>query len=546
MCSSTSVSKTEYPEATPEERAMMNMATEAMMPSYLDKSGYDVSSTTSKIEDNPEWKTYQDQINREQKTRKDAQKELDKLISEKKMGGRQDYSREQQLRNQIAQSDNKINQIQDKQNKLAKDWKPETHYQVRQKDSVEVEAARRNAVDKYGEMSDADLMKKDSTYRKAKKKFEGDQIKADKQKRELVDTFMTKAQKFLEGDFSINAEQEALIQKNLAPQRAALKEMFNNVRAGMDRQEETIMEGDSSLRREASIAEGNLIDSFNKTFDAYEKRIHETDLSVGAALDAIGSQIIRTGGALEKSLETTIATNRALMKMGIEDYTGAVTKQMNEVAASMGRETTDPEYENEIKGAVARKVEEGSLNLARMEVEGKLRITERTGSGLEDVYRQKAALASDTGGKLEDATMQRGANIAAAKENTGQRMMAITERTATERSNLARERTNVAQQEGAATMNMEEAATNLRFQVGAGMAPQQIGVGMNVAQYQDAVAQQSIANAYNATMTPYNMAAGMRAERMAQPTTTTTQRQSPLGSIFDVGTGIANAWAGFI
>lgn len=549
MCSSTSVSKTEFPEASPEEKALMNMTTQALLPSFLGQSGYDVSSTSTKIEDDPQWQTFQDQKNRAQEDRSRAETELAKM-RQAPVHGRNSYAAQQQLNREIQVANQTIDQANRKQEEFAKDWEPDTSYQVRKMGSAEQERARGEALARNRTLdkniSDDELAKKDKTFGAVRKKYQEIDIATEKNKRELVESFMEKAQKFVDGDFSITKEQKDLIQKSMAPQRAALKEMFSNVRSEMDKQMGEVKRTGKQLTAESLEMEKDIMSSVTKTFDMYDKRIGETNIKMGNALDVIGTQILKTGQNLDQALNQTISTNRALMKMGIEDYTGQVTKQMNETAASLGREPTDPEYQKEIQTAVSREVERGSLNLAQMEAEGRLRITERTGSGLEDVYRQKAALAERTGMAREESALQRGSARTSVKQEAGQREMSIAERTGIERENIARSRANLAQQEGAANLGLEESAANMRFQVGAGMAPQQVGVGMNVAQYQDALAQQRILNAYGAMQAPYNIAQGFRQERMGQPTTTQTSTPSIFSSFMDFSTGAAKAFGGFI
>jgi hypothetical protein len=158
-----------------------------------------------------------------------------------------------------------------------------------------------------------------------------------------------------------------------------------------------------------------------------------------------------------------------------------------------------------------------------MEAQGILGITERTGSGLEDVARGRLDVAERTGSQLEQSAIQR-----------GQGKMGIEERTGAARETIARER-------GALDLGIEEQAANMRWQLGAGMTPQQVGLAGGVGEYLNAQSQQRMANAAATMQAPMPYVGYYQADRHAQPTTTTTSAWGP--ALFGGVTGAAGAGA---
>lgn len=508
--SSSTTQKTEIPDATPEERALMEMMTDALMPSYLQETGYDVRKTTGKYEDTKEYKNFKDQRSRTQKEKANYEKQLADL--DKKGGGYGNRygggGERQTILNNIANANKKLDGIDKEEQKFLKDYKPEESWDVRKMQAPEVEAERRKLVEKYGDLSDEELMKKDRSgkYKKLYQEYEQKDIEKDKSQRKLAETYMEKTQKFLDGDFSIDESQKELIKQNMAPIREAVTKMFDAASAEVD-------------KTGASLTEAT-----KKTFDDFDARVKETGMSMIDGLEATGEQIKATGKSMEDALTNTIGVHRELMKMGIEDYTGQVTKQVAASAAMLGRSPDDPEYTNEMKQLVAKKVQEGSLNLAAMEAQGMVAIKERTGSGMEDIERGKTAVAERTGGALEGSALQRG------QQNT-----AIAERTGGAKEEIARAR-------GAADVGLEETAANLRWQVGAGMAPQQVGLAQGVHQYNEALVQQRIANSASAMYAPMPFVQYMQQERAYEPTVT-TKTNPGIGGIFSGIIGAASAGA---
>lgn len=275
-------------------------------------------------------------------------------------------------------------------------------------------------------------------------------------KDEITKKFMENTLKYVSGDFSINDKQKEQIAEIFAPHKALIEKSF-----GTDMSFEDV----------------------NKVVSDFEKGANESGLGLDAAVGAVGAQILRTGKSMEDALKDTISTHQKLLDMNIQDTTGEMTRKVNEQAAAMGRDPTDPEFQNEIQQTVSREIARGQAELGGMEAQAKIGIKERTGAGLEDVTRQRAA-----------------------------------------------------QQ-----MGVQEAATNLRMQAASGSIPSQVGLGMNVAQFQDALTQQRFANM---GQVPTNLASMYRQERLAGGTTTSKQKGSPLSMLLGLGSAAGSIYGG--
>lgn len=491
MASSTT-QKTEIPDATQEEKAMMEMMTDALMPSYLQESGYDVKKSQETYQDTTEYKNFSDQRTRIQEEKAGLEAQLENVGASTTRTGSTGQKRNEIMK-KISDLNGKLDKIDKKEQDFLDGYDPKITYDVRKMQSPEVEAERRKLVEQYGDVSDSELMKLSPEYKDLYETAEQRGVDKATKERELAETYMEKTKKFLDGDFSIDESQKALIQQNMAPIRAAVDKMFESAKTGS--------------------AETSLFAAVKKTFDDFESRVKETGMNLMDGLETVGKQVQQTGVDMEGALKNTIGVHKELLKMGIEDFTGQVTKQIASSAAMQGRSPDDPEYTSEITQQVSRQVKEGQLNLAAMEAQGMLAIKERTGSGLEDVARQKVGVTERTGGLMEQSALQRGM----------------------QNEELVRSK-------GSADIGLEETAANLRWQVGAGMPPSQVGLAQGIDQWNQAQAQQRISNASSAMYAGMPFVQYMQQERAYEPTTTTTTNPG-VGGIFSGIIGAASAGA---
>jgi hypothetical protein len=166
------------------------------------------------------------------------------------------------------------------------------------------------------------------------------------------------------------------------------------------------------------------------------------------------------------------------MTMGIEDKSGELIKQVSMSAIRQGRDPSDAEFQREIQLDIAREIKYGNLDLARMESQGMLAITERTGRGMEEVARAMARLEEAEGAQKSD----------------------------------------LIQREGAAMTNIEQSAANMRSNIGMGMGPGMMSMAQGFQGFQDAQAQQRLANAGAGMGSIFGPVGLYSADRYAQPT----------------------------
>lgn len=470
--------KTEFPEPTEQEKALMQMTLDAFMPMYMQQAGYEVNKNQSNIADDS---TYQ----RLNSSRDQLQQKLDELYS---MPGGSDNSetlREiNNLQKQMSSMDSQISTYE-------RDYEGKIGYDVRKILSPELERLRST----YGEGS--------SEYKQAYEDYQMVEEEKYNQQQEIDSKMMDLTMKVLNGDLSISDEQKAQLQEMYAPVRTAVTQMYDNVRA------------------EAEQTGKNLGEAITE----FETRLQETGMNMGEALDALGTQIEQTGSDMNAALTNTIATRQELMKMGIEDTSGEITKNVAMNAARSGRTPDDPEYQMEIQTQVAREVQRGNLELGAMEAQGRLNIAERTGSGLENVAQQRVGVAERTGSGMEEAARMR---------------YGVAERTGSIRERAA-------QEEGQANVGIEESMASNRYSLATGQPFNQISAGMNMSQYNQAIRQTQMNNAAAAMNTGYGYAQNMQRYRMAQPITTQTRGYGFgdfLGDAMGVAGGAASAYSG--
>ena len=458
MCESSTTQTTtpNIPEMSEIEKESLDLINKGILPMYLSEAGYELEETTSDFDytQSPAWL-------KAQEMREKAQ-EYQSKFEDVDTKGKGQY-RNPAMR---ASRDWYIGQAE-RLEKEAKEHKSEKSFKLRKKDPLKVEAIR----EEYGADSEE--------YKAAKKEYTEETIKTDEQKQQLVSGFMEKAQKFLDGDFSINEEQKRLIQENMAPQRAVLNKMYNE------------MQGESDKGFDAEM----------KVMDQFFGKIRESGMDPGMAVNAMGGLFGENIKSMGDALDKVISTNRELLKMGIEDATGEITKSVASQAAALGREPSDPEFQMQMKQMVSREVQRGSLGLAQMEAQGKLGIQEQAMA----LRGQEFGLRSNLAGRRGGMNME-----------------------------MARGR-------GLGNLGLEEQASNLRYQMGGFLTPQQTGNAMGVAQYQDALRQQGTQNLMGAGQLQMGLAQMLGNQRLARASTTTsgTSTPSPLETITNIGIAAA-------
>lgn len=420
---SETTSTTSIPGASGQERNLMDLITGSILPNYLEQAGFE--TTTSRVTDfnqSKQGREFDERIS-------SYQSKYDEAISKRGRRNSAEWNQWQPIAERMA---DQLENAKSKRRDAEANFQPYNEMVTRKKDPPELEALKQ----KYGEDS--------SEYKTKKEEYASKAVETDKQKQDIQKQFLNNVQKFLKGDFSVSPEQRKFIADQLGPIRATVDAMYS------ENPEETL-----------------------KNWGEFGKQVSTSGLNVMQAMNLVGEQIKQTGADMEKALTSTIETNKQLLKMGIEDATGDITKRISMQAIATGRDPSDPEYQKEIQDSVSREVSRGTLNLAQMESQGKMGIAERTGGGLEEVARTKARLA----------------------ESKGQAMT-----------------------------RLAESESNLKKDIAVGLPPQQISVGTGFSQLDQALISQRMANAA-APMGVVNSPMGYyQSERMAQPTT--TQRQS--------------------
>jgi len=472
------------------------LLTDDLMPQFLQEAGYETNPTKTTYEETDEAKSF-------------AKRRSDLLTQQAEGTGAQ-YWGGKSFEQHLAA----LNAAEEK---FQSTWQPITDYNLRKLDPPEVEAART----KYGATSEQ--------YLNLKQQYDTQAIADDKQQRQLTSLYMEKTRKFLAGDIAVTPEQQTQIAELYAPVLAAADALFTESTTAAERTA-------GETKAEVEATQGNLLDTVSKTFATFNERVKETGMNMLQGLEATGAQIKQTGADMTTALAKTVGVYKELLDLGIKDFTGEVTKKVAMGAAAIGRDPGDPGYGAEIQELIAKQVKEGTLNLAAMEAQGQLAITERTGGGLEEIQRGKTAVAERTGGQLEQSALQEGSQTAAIQERTGSAKEGIAARLGAAREGLVSSR-------GMARSAIAEQQAALRYQLGAGLAPTQVGLGQATNQYQEALAQQRLANTQAAMGVPGGFVDYYAANRRAQPTATQTTSQSTFGGVVSGLAGLGSAAA---
>lgn len=419
--------ETSIPDPTGQEKELLDLFSQVLMPTYLKEQGYNVETKKVTWEDSDEYKSLMKQ--------RAAAAKLPKVAPLPSY--RQPLNYVPPV-DPVAAIDAKIAEAKDK-------FKEYTDYDVSEKMNPE----EQYAYDKYG---------KDSKEFKAAKAKAAEAKVADfKQQQEIQKTFQEKTMKFLKGDYTLTPEEQKNLEESTKSVSASLENIFKGT-----------------------------LEETEKAFGDFTKIAGENGMTIRDTLGAVGAQIESTGIEMSKALDNVVKTRSELMKQGIVDATGEITKKVSMNAANSGRDPSDPEFQADMKQIIAKEVNQGQLELADMESRARMGIAERTGSGLENVAQQQAA-----------------------------------------------QRLEIAKKKGIALASLDSRV--------AGTIPNQLAVGQGGSQYMEALAQQRLANAQGAMGAAMGGAEYWQQDRHAN--TTTTQSNDPFSTILSAGLGAASAGA---
>ena len=361
-----------------------------------------------------------------------------------------------------------------------------TKYDVQKKPDPRVQ----DAIDKYGadsqEAKDAAATVKQEGVTQATAMAS---VKAD---------YLSKMQKFVNGDMSYTADQAAQVDAYVAPVKDVITKTASDLLSKY--------QGDDVALHEAVDKIGTAID--------------QTGFDTQSALEAAGVQIEQNGKDLNAVLDEVNSSTQAKFKFQQDLMFQQIDKQVSQQAAMLGLppgSAAENYQKAKLKNDTFTSLQ---LQLAEQTAKGKLGVAEQVASGKQQISFSKVALASSQGQKKEDL----------AKQN-----LAITGNTQAKEESL---QSSV----GSALVGLEESKQNTLKNLAYNGIPQMLGVAQGGASFQTnqagAQQQQNLAG-----MSPV---AGQLAPEVARQTTeaTTTQTSSPsflstLGSIVGMGAGVA-------
>ena len=390
---------------------------------------------------------------------------------------------------------------------------------------------------------DEELQNKETTYDVQLNAY-GQQVQALKEKSikyqdEITDKYMENARKFLSGDYSITAAQKQQIEDSMSTIRTPVFKLLDEVKSSYEDTGKSMTEALGEYMKE--INKTGL--SFSAAMNAVDDDIDITGANVKNALANVNTEIDKWGTAAKTAMEDSFAIRKILAARDMEDYYKQNKMETANKAAALGRSPMDPQFVEEFNDRMARKIETVQLQMAETEAIARSGLAERIGMSKENLGYQMAGAEQQTGAMSAEAKMARASGqeqIGQRKEGATAQGIGIAERTGAGAEAVAGQKANIEQ-------GLQETGQNLRWQQGMQLPAQAAGLGIDVAGYQQAVQQQSLANTASAMSAPMGQQQMMLSERMAQPTTTVTQSPSIAGAVMGtIGTlaGAAGSIAG--
>lgn len=364
-------------------------------------------------------------------------------------------------------------------------------------------------------------------------KINQEQSQIKEMQHDITVSALSSVKKFLNGDISLSADQENQIKEYAnsygAPILTAIQGLQDQI--GITEQT-TLSELDRGKAEGLAAIEKTRTDAF-AALDNLSKQIKETGLGVEGALAEAEVRVKEGGVTLNQALDESISTSRALAENGIFKATRDMRVASAELAASLGRRSTDPRFVKDLTEKTAEVIKDTELNLANMAASGKLSIAEKTVDALNNIAGLRISLAETQGRRLEDVAQQKvnletttGAKREALISDTNAARAQTISRAGLDRQGVETLRVGVAENASKLATGLRENLINPTAAISA--ASQGISTSAGVSQL-------PLQNLLSSTSPIQNMNARADALRGQDTTTTVTSRPSIFESILSGG-----------
>lgn len=348
---------------------------------------------------------------------------------------------------------------------------------------------------------------------------------------------MDNARKFLNGDYSITPSQKQYIEDSVKAMREPVFAMLDEVSKEAERTGASIndeLTKYTDVIKETGISVGAALNAVSASIDDERTALGETKTSVYDALNGVKTEIENTNGVAGQEMEKLFTIRKTLAARDMDETYKRMRSENAVRAAQLGRSQYDPEFQAQLQDQLMKNIETTQLKLSEQEALMKYDLVTNTGQRKEQVellraqeaealgLRGEGLAAKDTG--VSTTRAQLAAEQGAKLEDVAGMRTGVAERTGAVKE-------GVAQSKAAAEASNQAWANNMRWELGANMPAKAAGMGIDVGSYQNALAQQSLANTQTGSQIGLPYAELYLRNRMAQPTTTTTTSGSVLGSV---------------
>ena len=313
-------------------------------------------------------------------------------------------------------------------------------------------------------------------------------------------TYLTKLQKYVNGDMSYTPEQAAQVDAYVAP----VKDVINKTADDMMKK---YGDDDAALKTQ-----------LDKVSDAIDK----TGFDISSALQAASIQMDKSGKDLNAVLDGVNSSTEAKFKFQYDLTAQQIDKSVDQQAAMLGLPPGSDAANFQKAKLKSDTFTSLQLQLANQVATGKMNVAEQVAAGKQQISFANVNLASTQGAKKE----------AVAGEN-----LSIT-------ANTQQKEESLKSSVGSAMVGLEQTKQNTLANLAYGGIPGQLGAatGAQNTAISQAGATQAQGVAAGAPVT--SLLGAQYGLQMAQPTTTQTSSPSflsSLGSVVGMGAGIAGA-----
>lgn len=223
------------------------------------------------------------------------------------------------------------------------------------------------------------------------------------QEDEIANLYNQKLIDVLSGNIKLTPEQNEFAESESARRKNIALDGLNSMLSEIDKTGESIS---SELSKYNDLIMSGKV-SQDRALDVIGGLIEQRGMDVKSALELVNTTIGETDKTVGESLEKSFNQSRALAKMGLQEQADKMQADINNQAALLGRNPTDPNFQRAFMDQTQKNIQEVELALGINEADKRAALAASTGAKREELAKTYADLENSLGLAREGVASKR-------------------------------------------------------------------------------------------------------------------------------------------